>query len=348
MSKVCVYDLRQQARSLKIKNYSRLRKDLLQRYVEDYPKAKKRLCDDTDPITMEPLVWPWFELFSDLAKEHAHGFDPVALAEYYKSTDRFINPRTLQKVSRADMLRLDTLLVEMNMSRLANNVSLFDTIDKRRKEREVFANTTILFERELDRILENMIECSEFPLFHFGCGMVAAQFLPCYADYFADFLRHDFAGATAHLRCSGDYVQCQLRNTVKHHTMMHEAAPLEDISLDDASVMIANENGEDVGLSVSGNLQEASFRRIIFLLASLHTVRLLTTVVDALRDDFDVSDTIGTNWIESVVRILECARVPRRFPRALMLRSLCQVFHRKMIRGDSEDDEDYDPEIDED
>jgi hypothetical protein len=307
-TKPTLTELRAKARQIGMTRFYKMKRDTLKGYVERYDRARLLLCDELDAITRERLVWPWFEMHSDEDADGSrglpvHGFEPVTLAEYYRSTDRFVNPCTQRAVTHEHMQNLDALLCDIGRKDVARNVSLFETTETRRREREQHSNTTLLFERELDREIESISQCADFDSFALGCGIAARHFVPNYAELVDEFRRHDAEAARLKLTAQREYVRFHLDRAVTAHKSIRSesARRLPDARDPDRayfSLVL------DEGVRLVGCLAEPSLRAVIFLHVCLNVVERAAVANTTSDGDVAFTSTVQETWHNGVIACL--------------------------------------------
>jgi len=294
-----MFALRQRAKAIEMQWFSRMKRATLVKYLDAFEASKQRLCDDVDAITLDKLCWPWFELRpsgggGDDDTAAAHGFCPRVLARFYKDTDRFINPRTLQPVTHDDMVRLDTLLRDTGNGALAHNVDLFASVAKRAMARTVHADTTLLFERELDTMMLGRILETPTLEFSYACYVIATLFLPAYCDMMIRFLGHDLESASIKLRQHLDIVRADTARVVEFFASANVNASANANKFDARFVFCA--------FNVTGHLGDVAFRRALILNTMAATLGIFVQYVSNTTSEFrePMSADIGTYMSESV------------------------------------------------
>lgn len=324
-----MFALRQRAKAINMRWYSRMNRATLTRYLDAYEESSNNLYDNVDAITQDTLRWPWFELHptgaggGSAATEHkTHGFDPCVLARFFVKTDRFINPRTLQHVTNDDMCRLDTMLRETRNTGLAHNVELFASIDTRARARKEHADATMLFERELDSILfDSILRAQTLSVFSYACFVIATQFLPTYCDTMICFLGHDLESACIKLRLHRDHVCTCLQNVVSNITANACCAVFPEHP--SRFVFTANVYGAGAtGTTATGHLGSEAFRCALICGSMLATLDIFTQYVsnvvttEPMSDDLGrfASESVQEHWQRGILTIFDTASSPMDLP----------------------------------
>ena len=165
LARATLFDLRRAARQRGLRSYGRLSKEQLRAALAEQPRALARARNECDPISMEPLRYPFFEHpkppdpDADEPGARTHGFDAALLARYMLSQDVFRNPITQEEFAAEDVARLDALLALLG-ARVPSLSDALRTSAERRRVRAHRRDTLLSLETHLCEALDEMLTLS--------------------------------------------------------------------------------------------------------------------------------------------------------------------------------------------